>query len=169
MKLSIKIKSLSAENCDERLSRSDDSKIGNKENECVERDQVGAYDLDDSCETTSDCALNLECVDNTCQNEGINNRPINSLVMLCYFFLIDECSCSDGRPKPQAFDESEVTGEIQKPDGFVTYNRENLNKSYELDLRESLYQKYLRALRNHLSSLQYVINLSNSGLITVQN
>ena len=61
---------LSAENCDERLSCSDDSKICNKENECVERDQLGAYDLDDSCETTSDCALNLECVDNTCQNEG---------------------------------------------------------------------------------------------------
>ena len=63
------------------------------------------------------------------------------------FLSIMSALAQDGRPKPQAFDEFEVTGEIQKPEAFVTYNRENLNKSYELDLRESFIPKILESIK----------------------
>ena len=63
------------------------------------------------------------------------------------FLAIMSSLAQDGRPKPQAFDEFEVTGEIQKPEAFVTYNRENLNKSYELDLRESFIPKILESIK----------------------
>jgi hypothetical protein len=40
-----------------------------------------------------------------------------------------------------------VEGELQKPDVFMIINRDNANKAYELELRETFVPKILESMR----------------------
>lgn len=47
-----------------------------------------------------------------------------------------------------SFDEDEtvITGEVQKPEITVVISRENLNKSYQLELKESFLPKIIQSV-----------------------
>ena len=42
-----------------------------------------------------------------------------------------------------------VEGELQKPDVFMTINRDNASKAYELELRETFVPKILESMKKN--------------------
>ena len=72
----------------------------------------------ETCESTSDCANGLSCIDNV---------------------------CAEGMDSDDGF---KVEGELQKPDVFMILSEENASKAYELVLRESFVPKILESMKN---------------------
>ena len=69
-----------------------------------------------------------------------------SLVLLVSFGVLAWSGpASAGR---LVFEEVVIEGEVQKPEITVVISRENLNKSYNLELKESFLPKIIQALDN---------------------
>ena len=54
--------------------------------------------------------------------------------------------CAPADAGRMTFEEFVIEGEVLKPDVTVIISRENLNKSYDLELEESFLQKIVEAL-----------------------
>ena len=72
--------------------------------------------------------------------------------MFSLFFLISAiCNNAEAQDRPVSdFEEEEgfiVRGEVQKPEVFITINRNNASKAYELELRESFIPKILESMK----------------------
>ena len=67
--------------------------------------------------------------------------------MTLVFLISVICNTALAQDRPvNEFEEEEgfiVRGEIQKPEVFITINRNNAGKAYELELRESFIPKIL--------------------------
>jgi hypothetical protein len=74
--------------------------------------------------------------------------------MFSIFVLISAiCNTAVAQDRPVSeFAEEEgfiVRGEIQKPEVFITINRNNAGKAYELELRESFIPKILESMKKN--------------------
>ena len=49
---------------------------------------------------------------------------------------------------PMQFEEAVIEGEIQKPEVTVYIARQNLNKAYDLELKESFLPRIIKALED---------------------
>ena len=52
-------------------------------------------------------------------------------------------------PEEAEDDVFRVEGELQKPDVFMIINRDNANKAYELELRETFVPKILESMKKN--------------------
>lgn len=72
---------------------------------------------------------------------------MRSMVRGCWFGVVGCLASSTVHAGGVNFEDFVIEGEIQKPEITVVISRENLNKSYVVELKESFLDKILESLR----------------------
>ena len=69
-------------------------------------------------------------------------RVVVVLLALCSSLLLP----GDAHARRYVFEEEVIEGEVQKPEVTLTISRENLNKAYDFEIKESFLPKIIEVL-----------------------